>query len=153
MVNKQKQKGSAWEHQVVEILNDKVDGSQWKRIVGSGAIGTSMREPLLTGDIKGDVYSFYKKLRGECKTGYGGEKQFTLKKEWLDKIKMEAEQSNGMPFLVGKFLGARTGIKHFVVLDLNVFIELLNEYTSLKNDYDKLFEAKNGLLGSTEKSV
>jgi hypothetical protein len=144
VVNKQKQKGDAWERQVVDILNKRVKKSTWKRIVGSGSIGTLMNEPLLTGDIKGDIQSFYKKWRGECKTGYGGEKQFTLKKEWIDKINEEADLSNSIPFLVGKFLGAKIGAKHFVVLDLETFITLLNEYTELKEDYDKVFEVKNG---------
>lgn len=152
MVNKQKIKGTDWERQVVEILNDKVDESIWKRIPASGAMGTTMGEPLLTGDVKGEVHSFYKKFRGECKTGYGGATQFTIKKEWLDKIGEEAECSKAVPLLLGKFSGAKSGAKHFVVLDLNVFIELLNEYTSLKADYDKVFvaiqEAKHGQLES-----
>ncbi len=148
MTNKAKAKGTRWENEVVDLLNNKVDASEWKRIVGSGAIGTVMDEPLLTGDVKGDVTSFYKKFRGECKVGYGGEKQFTLKKEWLDKIKLEAQNTNSIPFLVGKFLGSRSGVRHFVVLDLEVFVELLNEYTSLKEDYDKVYEAKEWTHGT-----
>lgn len=159
MVNKAKNIGDSWERLVVELLNTKVHNSSWKRVVGSGAIGTSMGEPLLTGDVKGEIEGFYKKFKGECKAGYNSSKgkevkQFTLKKEWLDKIKGEAEVLNAIPVLFGKFSDTRTGIKHFVVLDINNFIELLNEYTELKEDYDKLFgiiqEArKRGYLGNS----
>jgi hypothetical protein len=146
MVNKAKQVGSNWEHDLVEILNKKIEESSWKRIAGSGAIGTSLNEPLLTGDVKGEIEGFYKKFKGECKAGYNSSsnkevKQFTLKKEWLDKIKAEAEVINHIPILFGKFTGARSGVKHFAVLDLNYFIELINEYIELKADYDKLFIA------------
>jgi hypothetical protein len=93
----------------------------------------------------------------ECKAGYNSSankevKQFTLKKEWLDKIKAEATSSLSMPFLAGKFSGARAGVKHFVVLDFDDFAKLINEFTELKEDYDKVFtslqDGKRGHLGS-----
>lgn len=142
MTNKNKIKGSDWERKATELLNDGIEDSEWKRIPGSGALGTTLGESLLTGDISGTVQSFYKKFKVEAKTGYGGEKQFTIKKEWLDKIKMEASAVNAVPFLICKFLGSHSGVKHFVVLDLEVFIDLLNEYTSLKQDFDKVFAKK-----------
>lgn len=157
MTNKQKIKGTDFENQVVDFLNKHIENSFWKRVVGSGAIGTQMGEPLLTGDVKGEVEGFYKKFKGECKAGYNSSvnkeiKQFTLKKEWLDKIKMEAEALHAFPLLFGKFSGARTGVKQFVVMDINNFVEIINEYLELKEDYDAVFVAlqeakKNGFMG------
>ncbi len=143
MTNKNKIKGSAWEHDVVVLLNQSIDGANFRRIPGSGAIGTSLSEPLLTGDVSGSVDDFPKKFRVECKVGYNSStdkevKQFTLKKEWLDKIAMEAKQSFSIPFLAGKFSGARSGAKNFIVMDLDTFVWLINEYTELKRDLDKV---------------
>lgn len=162
-MNKQKIKGDDWERLVVELLNKHVANSVWKKIPASGAMGTTLGEPLLTGDVKGDIEGFYKKVKAECKAGYNSStnkevKQFTLKKEWLDKIGEEAKALNALPVLFGKFSGARSGVKHFVVLDLNFFIEILNEYTELKQDFDKLFvfleEAKKrGYMDTTKTST
>lgn len=136
MVNKKKQKGSAWEAMLVDELNKKINNSEWKRVPGSGAMGTSIHEPLLMSDVKGDVNGFPKKLRGECKAGYnhseGKEtKQFTIKKEWLDKVAEEARASYSFPFLACKFDNARSGVKHFVVLDVDDFAYLINKVTEL----------------------
>lgn len=124
-------KGSDFERLAVELLNAKVDKSEWRRIPGSGAIGTFLKEPLLTADIKGTVESLAKKFRMEAKVGYGGKTQFALKKEWLDKIREEADSNYAIPALIGKFSGAREGVKVFVVLDIDVFAELLNKITEL----------------------
>lgn len=131
MVFKAKRKGSDWERMAVKILSQLVLRSSWRKIPGSGAIGTSMDEPILTGDLSGVVESIPKKFKVECKTGYGNAKQFTLKKEWLDKIKQEADNYYSIPMLVGKFSDARDGVKHFVVLDVETFAYLLNMITEL----------------------
>jgi len=68
------------------------------------------------------------RFRVECKVGYGGKTQFALKKEWLDKIKEEGEKSYSIPILLGKFSGAREGVKVFVVLDLETFSEIINRF-------------------------
>ncbi len=142
MTNKQKIKGTEFENQVVDMLNKSIRNAHFKRIAASGSLGTVMGEPLLTGDVKGEVDGFYKRFKGECKAGYNSSrevKQFTLKKEWLDKIKAEAYAINSVPLLFGKFMNVRTGVKYFVVLDINDFIELMNEYVELKEDFDKVF--------------
>lgn len=125
MVNKSKVKGSNWEREFVDLLEDNIKGVHAKRIAGSGAIGTSLGEPLLSGDVvvKFDELPFT--FRIECKTGYGGSTQLTLKKEWLDKIRKEAQNTYSIPALAGKFLGSRSGVKHFIVLDFQAFCELL----------------------------
>lgn len=137
MTNPMKRKGSDFERQAVEILNTLVEDAEFKRIPGSGAIGTSLVEPLLTSDIVGKVNSIPKKFKIECKAGYNTSKdttvkQFTLKKEWLDKVNMEAQASYSIPMLMGKFSGAREGTKVFVVLDVDVFAQIINEITRLK---------------------
>lgn len=129
MSNPQKIKGSTFERDAVDLLNQKVKKSTWKRIPGSGALGTILGEPSLTSDIKGSVESIPKKFSVEAKVGYGGATQFTLKKEWLDKVKQEALANFGIPMLIGKFSGARDGVKVFVVLDLDTFSELINTIT------------------------
>jgi hypothetical protein len=137
VTNSKKIKGSAFERLAVEILNKLVKNSKWKRIPGSGAIGTSLNEPMLTGDIFGSVDSIPKKFKGEAKVGYGGSKQFALKKEWLDKIKEEARNTYGFPFLIGKFSGAREGTKVFVVMDVEEFASILNHITKLQEQIDE----------------
>jgi len=134
MPNPQKRKGADWERQATALLNKFIDKSVWRRIPGSGAIGTTISEPILTGDISGTVNSFVKKFKVEAKTGYGGAKQFVLKKEWLDKIRQEADNYYSIPLLFGKFSGAQTGVKVFVVMDLNTFADLINYVTELKEN-------------------
>lgn len=139
---KSKAKGNAWEHDVVEILNKEIVGGNFRRIPGSGAMGTIMDEPLLTGDVSGKVEGINQKFKIECKVGYNTStnkevKQFTLKKEWLDKIGDEAKNALAIPLLVGKFSGARKGVKEFAVLDINVFIYLINEIARLQKELDK----------------
>lgn len=128
---KSKIKGSTFERDLAELLNKNVRKSLWKRIPLSGAIGTALNEPDLQGDVKGTVDSFQKQFRIEAKVGYGGATQLTLKKEWLDKIIADSKNSNSIPIMVGKFSGAREGIKVFVAMDLGTFCELLNTTTDL----------------------
>lgn len=139
MGNPMKAKGSAFERLAVELLNVLVKNSIWKRIPGSGAIGTVLGEPLLTSDIIGIVSAIPKRFKVEAKVGYGGATQFTLKKEWLDKIIEEAKGSFSIPFLIGKFSGARekSGVQVFVVMDVETFASVLNHITNLQENLDK----------------
>lgn len=132
MVINTKRKGNDFERQAVEILNKIINSSVWKRVPSSGAIGTNLDEPLLLGDINGKVDNIPFTFKAEAKTGYGGEKQFTLKKIWLDKIKEESEKTKSFPFLIGKFSGAKNGVKVFVVLSVEDFSYLINEIQKLK---------------------
>jgi hypothetical protein len=143
MPSPQKIKGSQFERDAAEILNRLINKSFWKRVAGSGALGTIMHEPSLNSDVKGKVNSIPKEFKVECKVGYNnskteGVKQFTLKKEWLDKVRQEADNSYGIPILMGKFLGAREGVRVFVTMDVEVFADLLNRITELKEENDKL---------------
>lgn len=136
MTNPMKIKGSAFERLAVDIFNKLIKNSTWKRIPGSGAIGTSLAEPLLTADIVGKVDAIPKPFKVEAKVGYGGATQFALKKEWLDKVRMEADATYGVPLLVGKFSGARGGVQVFVVMDVETFASMINHITNLKEELD-----------------
>ena len=138
MTNPQKRKGGDFERLAVAVLQALVEDSTWRRIPGSGAIGTILGEPLLTADIDGKVNSIARGFKAEAKVGYGGATQFALKKAWLDKIKEEADATHSIPFLIGKFSGAREGVKVFVVMDVNVFAYLINYITELQETIDSL---------------
>ena len=140
MTNKQKVKGTTFERDMTKMLNELVEDSTWKRVPGSGAIGTIVKEPFLTGDINGRVISIEKTFKAEAKVGYGGATQFALKKEWLDKIREEADGAYAIPLLLGKFSGSRGGVKSFVVLEPEVFAYLLNKITELSNEVASLME-------------
>lgn len=143
MTNPNKIKGSQFERDLADTLNKLIKRSVWKRVAGSGALGTIMFEPALSSDVKGTVESIPREFKVECKVGYNSSKdksvkQFTLKKEWLDKVAKEAASVFGIPILAGKFLGAREGVKTFIVMDVEVFASLVNTITELKQDNNKL---------------
>lgn len=134
-----KRKGSQFERDAAEILTRLIKKSGFRRQAGSGAIGTIMMEPLLSSDIRGKVESIPQEFRIEAKCGYNNSsgkevKQFTLKKEWLDKIREEANRSFSIPFLIGKFSGAREGTKVFVAMDVEVLANLINRITELHEE-------------------
>jgi len=144
MVNS-KNKGSHFESIVVKLFQEKINNSKFKRVPGSGAIGTSMGESLLCGDVIGEIDNFPKKFRLEAKTGYNNSKnketkQFTLKKEWLDKIAEEAENTYSIPAVVGHFDGAKSGVKNFIVMDVEWFSRLINWHTELQEELNLLYE-------------
>lgn len=141
--NKSKNKGSEFERLAVTLLTDKIKNSEWKKIPSSGAMGTFLSEPLLMADIVGKVKNISKRFRLEAKVGYGGATQFALKKLWLDKVREEAESNYAIPALIGKFSGAREGTKVFVVMDIDVFSNLINELTGAIDDANKLLEENN----------
>ena len=126
-----KRKGSDFERYIAKKLTNLLKGGEFKRIAGSGAIGTNMGIPTLTGDLRGEVIGFPRSFKGESKIGYGGSKSMTLKKEWLDKIIEEAKTNYAIPFLIGRFSGSRSGVEEFVILDLDTFAMILNSITDL----------------------
>jgi hypothetical protein len=138
---KSKAKGNRFESDAVDLLNEKIKGAKFKKIPGSGMLGTSFDEPLLTADVSGTVEGIKRKFKVECKNGYNSStnkevKQFTLKKEWLDKVIMEAKDALSTPLLIGKFSGARKGVQVFVVLDIDTFAYFINEISRLNKELD-----------------
>lgn len=148
---KNKVKGNTFERFAVELLNELIRDSEWKRVPGSGALGTALGEPLLTSDIVGKVERIPKRFKVEAKVGYGGETQFTLKKEWLDKVRMEADATYSTPFLIGKFSGARQGVKVFTVMDVEVFAALINHISKLQEQLHNLGVATEKITDETMK--
>jgi len=140
MVNKQKRKGDTWEREFAKLLTKSLTGSVFKRVPGSGALGTIMGESRLTGDVVGTVPFCPKKFKFEAKTGYGGHTQLTIKRDWLEKIREEADAAFAIPGLVCKFDNARSGVKQFVVLDMDAFIEILELGNKLHYAVESLTE-------------
>ncbi len=135
----QKRKGSQWERDASKILTELLPGSVWKRVAGSGAIGTIMGEPLLAGDISGYIPSIGRTFRAEAKVGYGGAKQLAVKREWLEKIREEATGTQSIPMLICKFSGAHGTSKQFVAFDFQAFAELIEQV-------DKIYKSEVVLL-------
>lgn len=137
-----KNKGARFEKEIVDYFNEKLAEAKFKRIPGSGAIGTVVNEPFLKGDIVGTVYGLPKRMKGECKFGYGGENQLTVKREWINKIMEEAEQDYAIPFLLAKFSGARSkdGVRVFAIFDVDTVVYLLNLLTSLQKELDEFYK-------------
>jgi hypothetical protein len=149
MPNPRKKTGTDWERKIADIFNEYFDTNVWKRIPGSGAIGTILSISELLGDVKGKFDFTNLPIFIEAKTGYGGSKQFVIKKEWLDKIKEEANTSFGIGLLAGKFLGAKQGVKHFIVLDIYDFLKLMDIANDLKEELDNLhYELEQGRKGN-----
>lgn len=139
-------KGTAFENEAVKVLNQLIPGN-WKRVPTSGALGSILNESALKGDIKGEVQNIPFKFKGECKVGYNNSegkevKQFTLKKEWLDKIKQEAGSDFSFPFFISKFENTKLGVKYFIVLDINDFSKLINMISDLQRELDLNYEEK-----------
>lgn len=142
MPNPMKRKGSDFERQAVEVLNALIKDAEFKKVPGSGALGTSLFEPLLTADVVGKVKGIQKPFKIECKVGYNtskdvGVKQFTIKKDWLDKVRREADATYSIPLLMGKFSGAREGVKVFVTMDVDIFAQFVNHIHNLQEELDK----------------
>lgn len=139
-----RQKGAQWERESARLLEELIPDSNWKRVAGSGAIGTVMGEPLLAGDVSGYIPSLNLRIRAEAKVGYGGEKQLGVKREWLNKIRQESAGTFSLPILLCKFSGARLGAKHMVVMDFEAFGELFEKI-------QKLADSEQALLKEVER--
>lgn len=125
-----------------------MSNSEFKRIPGSGALGTIMNESRLAGDVKGKVPFLSKGFSIEAKTGYGGSKQLAIKKEWFDKCREEAENDYSIPIIACKFSNARVGVKHFIAMDLEAFTDIIEESNKLYEEVIKLqgkLDAENDL--------
>ena len=150
MTNKKKTKGTAFENQLVDYLNNLLKEANFKRIPSSGALGTTFHEPLLTGDVTGTVSGLPQKFKIECKSGYNTltnkeTKSVSVRKEWFDKVRKESDGDLSIPLVACKFDNIRSGCKYFIAMDINTFTELINYTTDLKRELDLLYEeAQNG---------
>jgi len=81
---------------------------------------------MLKGDLRGRYSFLSRPLLGECKVGYGG-KVMTIKKEWFDKIAQEASESYSLPVVLLKFEQSRSGTKHVICMDFEVWNQIMKE--------------------------
>lgn len=132
-----KRKGSQFERDAVKLLTKLIPHSSWRRMPSSGAMGTIMNEPIIGADLRGQVEGILQDFRGEAKIGYGGEKSMTFKRSWLQGIVDEAKKTYAIPFVIGKFSGARGDIKEFVVLDIETFAKIINMVAELGRELEK----------------
>jgi len=107
MASKSKQIGTRWERELSKVLAEHADTS--RRIPGSGAIGTITGTPGLTGDVVVTYPFLNRPIKIECKYGYGGSKSMSVKREWMEKIRQEAEQNNNIPAVSIKFRDVTSG--------------------------------------------
>ena len=136
MVN-QKRSGTDFERKITKRLDRLSKLWKWKRVAGSGALGTILKEPGLTGDIIGKAENVPFAIKLEAKFGYGGSKQLTIKKEWLDKISKEAFATRDLPALVARFKNARDGVEEFVCMDIDTFVWLIDYLAEILNLEEK----------------
>lgn len=142
-------KGRRWEQDAVKLLTELIPNSEWKRMPTSGAMGTILGEPSLVGDIKGRVEGLTQELRGEAKVGYSKSKDgksMTIKREWLEKIAEEARRTYALPFVIGKFSGARGAAKEFIILEIDIFAYLLNLITEQSKEIAELIDEREQKL-------
>ena len=136
-----KKKGARWERDAVEILNKEWPHT-WKKVPGSGALGTILQIDELKADLVGRYYFLPFAFKGEAKTGYGGAKQLAVKREWLEKVRMQAEDAflHEVPILIAKFSGSRSDVRYFVILDFDAFNDVLEATETLYNENIELRE-------------
>lgn len=95
-------------------------------------MGTIAEIPILKGDLRGKYPFIGRGLLAECKVGYGG-KEMTIRKEWFDKIAREAEESYSLPVVLLKFENSRSGVKHIICMDFDVWDQIMQELESCRD--------------------
>lgn len=148
MVNKNKDKGTRWERDAVNELNENHPNT-WRRNPGSGALGTILDMPFLKGDLIGDYEFLPFDIVAEAKVGYGGT-QMQIHKEWFDKIKEEANENYAIPVVLLKFEKARTGVRHVIAMDFETWNKILDYVESMHEELLGLYEKQEGLQGGSK---
>lgn len=123
-----KKSGTYFEH-VAEDFFDAMPHVTAKRILGSGALGVISNEPRWLGDISIEWDFLSKPILAECKFGYGGKTQITLKREWVDKIVEQASLAGKYPALLFKFKGARGDNAKMIALTWGTWKEIMIEFS------------------------
>lgn len=143
--NKNKDKGTRWERDAVNELNENYPNA-WRRNPGSGALGTVLDMPFLKGDLVGDYEFLPVDIVAEAKVGYGGT-QMQVRKEWFDKIKMEANENYAIPVVLLKFEKSRTGVRHVIAMDFETWDTLMNFIESMHEELLGLYEKQESEQG------
>lgn len=139
MPSKSKEIGARWERELAEKLGEQAEYA--KKIPGSGALGTILKEAQLTADVVAKYKFFQKLFKIEAKYGYGGEKQMTVYREWMEKVRMQSRDNSYIPAVAIKFRGVMSGDREsakwicFSIEDWNDMMKFLNELFSDMEDY------------------
>jgi hypothetical protein len=136
MASKQKDKGSRFERESAAELS--VNGGAWKRIPGSGALGTNLHLSYLTGDVDGKYPWFKKAFKAENKFGYGTSKRITILREWLTKNRAQCELDNKYPCLLLKFdsvTGGDLGSAKLICFNFDTWNKLMADIEELYTEY------------------
>lgn len=121
-----KRSGTYFEN-VVEGFFNETGISSAKKVIGSGAFGKMWREPRWLGDVYIDFPFLEKPILAECKFGYGGETQVSVKREWVQKIIDEAKIADRYPALIFKFKGARGQSSKMIAFDWDTFVKIMTD--------------------------
>jgi hypothetical protein len=143
--NRSKIKGDKFERDAAKMLSE--NGAIFKRVPGSGSIGTNLGMASLTGDLQGHYPWFRRDFRLEAKVGYGTSKQMTLKREWFTKIRDQAALDNKYPAVVIKFndvTGGDIGSATAICFNLDVWNQLMSDIKELNDEYTVLLEKYYG---------
>lgn len=151
--NKSKDKGSRFERDSAKDLS--VNGGLWKRIAGSGSLGSNLGQPELMGDVHGSYPFFKRKIKAEGKFGYGNSKRMTIQREWITKNREQANLDNAYPCLLLKFndvTGGDIGSAKLICFNYDVWNQMMLDVQELYQNYLKLVE-KDYLRKEKENNV
>lgn len=143
--NRSKAKGDRFEREVAKDLS--VHGGKWRRIPGSGSIGTNLKMSNLTGDLEGTYPWFTKAIKGEAKVGYGTSKQMQLKREWFTKVREQAKADNKYPVVIVKFddvTGGDLGSAVAVCINMDTWNTMMSDIERLNDEYIALLNKHYG---------
>ncbi len=130
-MKKIKQMGDAWEREIAKRLGG-------KRQPSSGAFGTINKIASLTGDVVISYPWWKKALHLECKFGYGGNKSLSFKREWIEKVRTEADNARRYPAVALKFKGVTGGdieSAKVICFDLETWEKMMKEIDYLYQEY------------------
>lgn len=132
MGSKQKRKGTDFERMLAKRLRNDLGGS-WRRIPLSGGAGTQLEIGELKGDIRGYPGKLYPDIRFviECKAGYGGKNQITVKRDWFLQAK-EAVSYDEIPVVALKFDQAKVG-NILICFEYEDFVRMIKRMQELLN--------------------
>jgi len=130
MTSRQKRAGSNWERELAKRLKG-------KRQPSSGAFGTQHHDAKLTGDVVVSYPWWNKPLHIECKYGYGGKSQLSLKRGWFTKVRQEAANANRYPCVAIKFRDVTSDVETAKVICFNIdtWERMMQELKYLYLDY------------------
>jgi len=140
MASKQKDKGSRFERESAGDLS--VHGGSWRRIPGSGSLGTNLNLSYLTGDVEGYYPWFKLAIKAENKFGYGTAKQITVKREWVTKNREQSKIDHKYPCLLLKFDSVHddVGSAKLICFNFDTWSEMMADVELLYTEYVSLLD-------------